>query len=163
MASALGHDTSKLTRSDKEEWMSYAKFKTTILGESAPTNPPAYIQADTRNENTLNELVQVSDVAGMSPSYLHMHGANGINASYAFDLVPTAQNAIIGKKLSDEWWVKAIHVYLPTKKGSSSNSAIGEEYYLLSHSEGFNFKNKLIKASDFSSKYGIDNSKVSSK
>jgi hypothetical protein len=162
MASALGHDISKLTRSEKEEWMSYDKFKTTVLGEAAPTNPPAYIQADTRNENALNELVQVSDVVGMSPSYLHMHGNNGINASYAFDLPPSAQNVVIGKKLSDEWWVKAIHVFLPSKKGGGAVGE-GEEYYLLSHSEGFNFKNKLIKATEFSSKYGIDNSKVSLK
>jgi hypothetical protein len=154
-AAARGVDVSKLAKVG-DEWMTLDKFKKEVLKESLPVNPPASAQADTRNELMLNELLQTYELpARASPSNgsqaiinstIRMHGKNGLGANYFFEIAPSSQNTVIGKKLHDDWWVKAVNVRLQGR--------LEEEYYLLSHSEGFTFKNKLIRSSDFQATYG---------
>jgi hypothetical protein len=154
-AAARGVDVSKLTKTS-DEWMTLDKFKKDVLKEVIPANPPASAQADTRNENMLNELLQMYELpARSSPSNgspaiinstIRMHGKNGLGANYFFEIPPSSQNTVIGKKLHDDWWVKAINVRLQGR--------LEEEYYLLSFSEGFTFKNKLIRSADFQTTYG---------
>lgn len=133
--------------------MDYNKFKTAVLGIPNPPNPPASVQADTRNELVLNELLQIVDLttvklsastSNLTPvlSKIRMHGTTGCGATYSFELPHSYENSLIGKKQPyDDWWVKAINVRLPNR--------LEEEYYLLSFSEGFTFRNRLIRSSDY--------------
>jgi hypothetical protein len=151
------------------EWMDYDKFKTTVVGLAAAPQTPS-TQADTRNENMVNEFLQIIDIPSSSssssanddsspplPSLLSMHGRNCLGATYNCDIPsksslssssdPSSSSApLVGTRLSDDWWIKAVNVRFPYN--------LEDEYYLLSYSEGFTFKNRLISIEDFEEKYG---------
>eukprot|EP00981_Chlorochromonas_danica_P012288 scaffold4749_cov174-Ochromonas_danica.AAC.3 len=63
---------------------------------------------------------------------LYLHGRLGQGSSYDFTLQDNAKR-YIGKKNADNWYVKAEGIML-----------CGQSYYLLSHSKGFDFRNRLV-------------------
>jgi hypothetical protein len=132
------------------EWMSVDKFKTAVLKQAASSTALASEQADTRAEHMINEVLIIFPGAShrpreftgrdagqttvVEPSSILTHGKCSLNISYL-----STWNAFIGKEMEGGWIVKCHGLTVP---------ASTEEYYLLSQSEGFNFRNKLMKKSE---------------
>lgn len=158
MKSSAPIDISSLKQPPEDEWMTYDKYKSSVVGIPAPNASSPSVQADTRNENVINEFLQIFDEPidqtsiSNSPriSVLSMHGRNGVGGNYSCDLpnTETSSQSIIGKRLFDDWWVKSTNVRFPYN--------LEDEYYQLSFSEGFNFKNKLILKEEFEENYKED-------
>jgi hypothetical protein len=157
MKSATPVDVSSLKHPPHDEWVSYDKYKSSVVGIPTANPSSASVQADTRNENVINEFLQIFEdpidqSSSLSPrvSVLSMHGRNGVGGNYSCDLpnTETSTQTIIGKRLFDDWWVKATNVRFPYN--------LEDEYFLLSYSEGFNFKNKLMLREEFEDTYQQD-------
>lgn len=119
------HLTSKVDV-NSTEWMSVDKFKTSVLGVPASSTSLPSDQADTRNEYHVNEVLLLSEQFPFASSTAVVHGRISLNISYQ-----SPANGFVGREV-DGWFVKL-----------QGLSIQGQEYYLLSQSEGFNFRNKF--------------------
>jgi hypothetical protein len=132
------------------EWMSVDKFKTAVLKQAPGSTALASEQADTRAEHMINEVLIIfqgtnhrpreftgrdaGQTTVVEPSSILTHGKCSLNISYL-----STWNEFIGKEMEGGWIVKCHGLTVPSST---------EEYYLLSQSEGFNFRNKLMKKSE---------------
>lgn len=120
------------------EFMNVDKFKSAILGiASAGRTLTPSEEADTRNEYHVNEVLLLSEqflppndpTTASSSTTCVISGRISLDISYQ----SSTMNEFIGKEM-DGWFVKLEGLEID-----------GQEYYLLSQSEGFNFRNKLVR------------------
>jgi hypothetical protein len=135
-----------------EEFMSVDKYVSTVLGTPAPDTSKPSDKANTRSEYACNEVIlnfthaapsvrlnAVTAVPKIQPSSLFIHGMLSLNVSYL-----SHWDEYIGKETKDNWFVKVANVEVPEEN---------ERYYLLAQSEGFNFRNKLVRMNEITNHF----------
>eukprot|EP01031_Cornospumella_fuschlensis_P035299 gene35299-42771_t len=132
------HEPHKLhgTRSD----VAYTEVLLNFRDGSAPIGEQSGSAVENNSLNIHSLCTAVTPTGADSQAEISVHGSlsDGTRYSYAIPS-ESAADAILGRELNGGWMVKVPNVSVRGRPGS---------YHLVSHIEGYNFRNKYVKAED---------------